>query len=165
MLLNHANAIYQEWWTITYSCLEWYSQSRRSICDTTRMVIGGVWRLSASVCGIADCGATVLLRLLLWVVCASSHRGCLHGVRTRRCGFLSSGSGICWTRTTRVLDACFLCGSRQRELWHAGSLMACWCARKSRRLCSVGVVGFIGPPLSRRLIDTSVRAESAALAY
>jgi len=26
MLLNHANAIYQEWWTITYSCLEWYSQ-------------------------------------------------------------------------------------------------------------------------------------------
>ena len=27
MLLNPAYAtVYQEWWTITYSCLEWYSQ-------------------------------------------------------------------------------------------------------------------------------------------
>jgi hypothetical protein len=126
MLLNHANAIYQEWWTITYSCLEWYSQSRRSIWDTTRMVIGGVWHLlSASVCGIADCGATVLLRLLLWVVCASSHRGCLHGVRTRRCGFLSSGSRICWTRTTRVLDACFLCRSRALACRIADGMLVC----------------------------------------
>ena len=106
MLLNPANAIYQEWWIITYSCLEWYSQSK-SIWDTTRVVIGGFEHPSASVlCGIADCGALVLrptvgsMRLLASRVleCAEGDTPLCHRVagffghpRSRCCRVVSFG--------------------------------------------------------------------------